>query len=232
MISSVIYSILLSYFEVKHDIELESSKIWLVRQRKICIPAAKFDNFANGNSISARYYFVLFLKAICTLIILQSWMFTIIVDLFVTFQNLAFKIKTTLHCCEIDNYKLLTMFHLYIKYFMHKFAIVILCLNKGDSWTNLKCCGVLINFFSFFALFHIHQNRLCFFKGSVGFCVINLEICNRMYITVLLFVFSDVAPPTTGVIHDVVYEEDTGIRHQGSQVNGNQPSGIWSFMMQ
>ena len=64
MISSVIYSILLSYFEVKHDIELESSKIWLVRQRKICIPAAKFDNFANGNSISARYYFVLFLKAI------------------------------------------------------------------------------------------------------------------------------------------------------------------------
>ena len=56
--------------------------------------------------------------------------------------------------------------------------------------------------------------------------MINLEICNRMYITVLLFVFSDVAPPTTGVIHDVVYEEDTGIRHQGSQVNGNQPPGI------
>ena len=64
MISSVIYSILLSYFEVKHDLEMESSEIWLVCQIKIWIPAAKFDNFANQNSISTRYYFVLFLKAI------------------------------------------------------------------------------------------------------------------------------------------------------------------------
>ena len=102
-------------------------------QRKIYISAAKFDNFANRNSISTRYYFVLFLKAICTLIILRIWMFTIIVDLFVTFQNLAFEIKTTLHCYKTNNYKLPTVFHLYIKYFMHKLAIGILSLNKGDS---------------------------------------------------------------------------------------------------
>ena len=50
-------------------------------------------------------------------------MFTIIVDLFVTFQNLAFEIKATLHCCKTNNYKFPTMFHLYIKYFIHKLAI-------------------------------------------------------------------------------------------------------------
>ena len=45
------------------------------------------------------------------------------VDLFVTFQNLAFEIKATLHCCKTNNYKFPTMFHLYIKYFIHKLAI-------------------------------------------------------------------------------------------------------------
>ena len=53
------------------------------------------------------------------------------------------------------------------------------------------------------------------------------DAINKIYITVMLFVFRDaVAPLTTGVINDIDHEEDTGIRQQGPLVNGNQPPGI------
>ena len=47
-------------------------------------------NFANGNSINAEhYFFAVFTGYIYTLIILRSWMFTIIVDLSFFFGNLC-----------------------------------------------------------------------------------------------------------------------------------------------
>ena len=48
----------------------------------------------------------------------------------------------------------------------------------------------------------------------------------------MLFVFSPgdvVAPLGTSVIGDINCEEDTEIRQQEPQVNGNQLPGIWSF---
>ena len=47
-------------------------------------------NSAKVNSINAGYYFLLFLSAVYRLIILRSWMVTIIVNLFVIFRNLGF----------------------------------------------------------------------------------------------------------------------------------------------
>ena len=44
-------------------------------------------NFANGNSINAEHYFLLFSQVIYTLIILRSWKFTIIVDLSFFFRE-------------------------------------------------------------------------------------------------------------------------------------------------
>ena len=58
----------------------------LCRRGKIWIPAAKF----NVNSINAGYYLLLFSSAVYRLIIVRSWMITIIVDLFVIFRNLGF----------------------------------------------------------------------------------------------------------------------------------------------
>ena len=49
-----------------------------------------------------------------------------------------------------------------------------------------------------------------------------------------MFVFSPgdvVAPLGADVIGDMNCGEDTEIRQQEPQVNGNQPPGIWSFMM-
>ena len=49
-----------------------------------------------------------------------------------------------------------------------------------------------------------------------------------------MFVFSPgdvVAPLGADVIGDMNCEEDTEMRQQEPQVNGNQPPGIWSFMM-
>ena len=62
----------------------------LCRRGKIWIPAAKFNEFCKRNSINVGYYFLLFLSAVYRLIILRSWMVTIIVNLFVIFQNLGF----------------------------------------------------------------------------------------------------------------------------------------------
>ena len=59
--------------------------------------------------------------------------------------------------------------------------------------------------------------------------ITNRDATNKIYVTVLLFVFSPgdvVAPLTISVIGYINCEEDTEIRHQGPQVDGNQLPGI------
>lgn len=61
------------------------------------------------------------------------------------------------------------------------------------------------------------------------------DAVKKICITVFWFIFSPgdgVAPHNTNVIGDINCEVDTEVRHQRSQVNGNQPPGIWSFTMQ
>ena len=73
------------------------------------------------------------------------------------------------------------MFHLQILYFMLELAIGIFLLDKGDSWIYLTCCGALIDFFLCVLLCFIPYSliEVCFFEGSVRFCMINYEICNK-----------------------------------------------------
>ena len=82
---------MLNHCEAKRDIELENSGIRLVQaKRDLHCSGLILTNFACGNSINAGCYFVLFLWATYALIILRSWMFTIIMDLSVIFWNLGF----------------------------------------------------------------------------------------------------------------------------------------------
>ena len=61
--------------------------------------------------------------------------------------------------------------------------------------------------------------------------ITNRDAIYKIYITVLLFVFSpgDVVAPLTISVIGYIYincEEDTEIRQQGPQVDGNQLPGI------
>ena len=75
------------------------------------------------------------------------------------------------------------MFHLQILYLMLELAIDIFLLDKGDSWIYLTCCGALIDFFlcELLCLIPYPLIEVCFFEGSVRFCMINYEICNKIY---------------------------------------------------
>ena len=90
---------------------MDKSEIWLVQAKKdLDCRVSNLTNFANGNSINAGYYFVLFLETIYVYFS-QSWMVTIMLDLSVTFRNTpAFEIEGTLNCYKKYNYRFTTMF--------------------------------------------------------------------------------------------------------------------------
>ena len=60
-----------------HDITSKYILSYCAGKVKFGFQRLIWRNFANGNSKNAGYYFVLFLCSICTLIILRSWMFTV-----------------------------------------------------------------------------------------------------------------------------------------------------------
>ena len=95
-------------------------------EERLGLQRLNLTNFANGNSINAGYYFVLFLETIYVYFS-QSWMVTIMLDLSVTFRNTpAFEIEATLNCYKKYNYRFTTMFLLWMKNSMHELAIGIL----------------------------------------------------------------------------------------------------------
>ena len=104
---------LLSNCEAKRDIVMESSGIWLVqREERFGLQCLNLTNFANGNLISAGYYFVDFTCDYQSVGQMDDFDFP--------------EIRETLHCCKTNNYKFTTMFHLQIKQFMHELAVGIL----------------------------------------------------------------------------------------------------------
>ena len=162
----------------------EKRKFGLCRRSKIWVPAAKFDEFCKrkfdkrGILFCAVFVFYLYVNYSAELDVhlncgsLRDFTGT-----------LAFEIRATLHCGKTNNYKFITMFHLQILYFMLELAIGIFLLDKGDSWIYLTCCGALIDFFLCVLLCFIPYSliEVCFFEGSVRFCMINYEICNKIY---------------------------------------------------
>ena len=73
---------------------MEIAEFCLCRRRKIWIAEAKFDKFCKRKFDKRRILFcAVFVDYICVYF-MWSWMFTIIVDISVTFRNLGFYDKS------------------------------------------------------------------------------------------------------------------------------------------